>query len=148
MLFYQILPNSYLGDTVNHPTGHGIPLGYTGKVPPVAQEGQYVRWHGLGWEVTDIPPPVVEPAPEPPQFITKVAFRFRLTDAEYVGILSAAKTDVEVQAWVETFNMVTQINLNDARTVSGVQTLVSKNLLTQERATDILTAPVQPNERP
>lgn len=83
-----------------------------------------------------------------PNIITKVAFRFRMTDAEYVGVLTAAKTDIEVAAWVETFNMVTQINLDDQRTKDGVANLVSKDLLTQERATKILTNPVQPNERP
>lgn len=80
--------------------------------------------------------------------ITKVSFRFRMTDAEYVGVISAAKTDVEVEAWLETFNMVSQIDLADQRTEDGVANLVSKNLLTQERATEILTAPVQPGERP
>lgn len=87
------------------------------------------------------PPPL-------PNIITKVAFRFRMTDQEYVGILSAAKTDVEVTGWVETFNMVSQIDLDDQRTKDGVENLVSKNLLTQVRANEILTAPVQPNERP
>ena len=86
--------------------------------------------------------------PQPPPVITKVAFRFRLTDAEYVGILSAAKTDIEVAAWVETFNMVSSIDLDNQRTKNGVANLVSKNLLTQERATEILTAPVQDNEKP
>jgi hypothetical protein len=90
-----------------------------------------------------------EPAPTlPSPIITKVAFRFRLTDAEYVGILSAAKTDVEVASWVETFNMVSSIDLDNQRTKDGVANLVSKNLLTQARADEILTAPVQPNERP
>jgi len=84
----------------------------------------------------------------PPNVITKVSFRFRMTDAEYVGIISSAKTDVEVAAWVETFNMVTQIDLDSQRTKDGVANLVSKNLLTQERATEILTAPVQDSERP
>lgn len=93
----------------------------------------------------EVPQP---PLPPPPAIITKVAFRFRLTDAEYVGILSAAKTDVEVAAWVETFNMVSQIDLDNQRTKDGVASLVSKNLLTQARADEILTAPVQPNERP
>jgi hypothetical protein len=92
------------------------------------------------------------PQPPPvdtrPPVITKVAFRFRLTDQEYVGILSAAKTDVEVAAWVETFNMVSQIDLNNQRTKDGVALLVTKNLLTQARATTILTAPVQESERP
>lgn len=90
-----------------------------------------------------------EPAPpSPPPIITKLAFRYRLTDAEYVGILTAAKTDVEVAAWVETFNMVSQVNLEDSRTASGLDMMVSKNLLTEERKTEILTAPVQDSERP
>lgn len=89
-----------------------------------------------------------EPSPALPNIITKVAFRFRLTDAEYVGILSAAKTDMEVAAWVETFNMVSSIDLDNQHTKYGVANLVSKNLLTQARADEILTAPVQPNERP
>jgi hypothetical protein len=80
--------------------------------------------------------------------ITKLAFRYRLTDAEYVGILTAAKTDVEVMAWVETFNMVTQVNLDDPRTASGLDMMVAKSLLTAEREVEILTAPVQFNERP
>jgi len=92
------------------------------------------------------------PQPPPvdtrPPVITKVAFRFRLTDQEYVGILSAAKTDIEVAAWVETFNMVSQIDLSNQRTKDGVANLVTKNLLTQARATTILTAPVQEGERP
>jgi hypothetical protein len=89
-----------------------------------------------------------EPQPYVQPIITKVAFRFRMTDAEYVGILSAAKTDVEVVAWVETFNMVSTIDLDNQRTKDGVANLVSKNLLTQARADEILTAPVQPGERP
>jgi len=91
------------------------------------------------------PPPA---PPPPPKIISKVAFRFRLTDAEYVGILSAAKTDVEVAAWVETFNMVSNIDLDNQRTKNGVENLVSKNLLTQARADQILTDPVLSSERP
>jgi hypothetical protein len=89
-------------------------------------------------------PPVEKPEP---RVITKVAFRFRLTDAEYVGILSAAKTDIEVAAWVETFNMSTTIDLDNQRTIDGVQNQVGKNLLTHARADEILNAPVQPGER-
>jgi hypothetical protein len=92
--------------------------------------------------------PPSDPLPPPlPNIISKVAFRFRMTDAEYVGVINAAKTDVEVAAWVETFNMVSRINLDDQRTKDGVAKLVSKNLLTQARADEILTAPVQPGER-
>ena len=81
-------------------------------------------------------------------FISKIAFRFRLTDAEYVGILGSAKTDVEVQAWVETFNMASLIDIYDSRTVTGLEMMVTKGLLTEERKTEILTAPVEDTERP
>lgn len=87
-----------------------------------------------------VPPPV-------PNIITKSAFRFRLTDSEYVGILSAAKTDVEVEGWLDTFNMSSNIDLDSQRTKDGMDLLVSKNLLTQDRADEILTAPVQYSER-
>jgi hypothetical protein len=93
-------------------------------------------------------PPVPPPAPVLPNIITKVAFRFRLTDAEYVGVLNAAKTDVEVAAWVETFNMVTQVNLDSQRTIDGVAVLVAKGLLTEVRGQEILTSPVTPSELP
>ena len=102
---------------------------------------------GPGWSYNDgIFSPPLSPPPLP-NIITKVAFRFRLTDSEYVGILSAAKTDVEVASWVETFNMVSSIDLDNQRTKDGVANLVSKNLLTQARADEILTAPVKSDER-
>jgi len=89
----------------------------------------------------------VEQPPLPPT-ITKLAFRFRFTDAEYTSILEAADTDYAVKAWVETFNMVSQVNLSDERTVAGLNVLVSEGLLTQERATEILSAIVLEGERP
>jgi hypothetical protein len=104
---------------------------------------------GRDWTYKDgvFSPPVGTPPAPLPNIVTKVAFRFRFTDAEYAGILAAAKTDTEVQAWYETFNMVATIDLDNQRTKDGVANLVSKNLLTQARATEILTAPVQPGER-
>jgi hypothetical protein len=89
-----------------------------------------------------------EPVPYVEPLITKAAFRFRLTDAEYTSILEAADTDYAVKAWVETFNMVSQVNLSDERTVAGLNVLVSKGLLTQERATEILSTTVLEGERP
>jgi hypothetical protein len=84
----------------------------------------------------------------PPSVITKAAFRFRFTDPEYVGILSAAKTDINVASWVETFNMLSTVDLKNQRTIDGVNNLVSAGLLTADRANQILTAPVQPGEMP
>ncbi len=104
----------------------------------------------IGWtyDGSAFHPPTPPPPPVIPPIITKLAFRYRLTDTEYVNILTAAKTDVEVTAWIETFNMVSQINLDDPRTKSGLDMMVSKGLLTVERETEILTTPVSPGERP
>ena len=83
-----------------------------------------------------------------PPVITKIAMATRFTDSEYVGIISASKTDVEVEAWLAKFNMASQISLQDPRTITGMALLVSKNLITQARADMILSAPPTPNEIP
>jgi hypothetical protein len=103
---------------------------------------------GPGWSYDGenfAPPP---PPPPLPNIITKLAMIDRFTEAEYEDVLTAAKTDVQVQGWLDRFYAANQINLDDSRTVSGIDLLVSKNLLTQERGQEILTNPVQPNERP
>lgn len=89
-----------------------------------------------------------EPSPPPTWVITKVATISRFTPQEYVGIVGATKTDVEVQAWYDLFQAATRVDLKDQRTIAGIESLVPKNLLTQARANEILTTPAQPNEMP
>lgn len=98
---------------------------------------------GYIYDGTNFDPPL---APTP--VITKIAMITRFTDAEFVGILAAAKTDVEVEGWYARFSAASTINLDDQRTQNGLAMLVTKNLLTQARETAILTDPVQPSERP
>jgi hypothetical protein len=122
---------------------------------PLDADGKWICVDGMepmpgpGWKYeNDIFVEPADPIPPPPPapIISKVAFRFRLTDAEYVGILTAAKTDVEIAAWVETFNMVSSVNLDDPRTKAGLDLLVDKNLLTTVRASEILTTPLGSGE--
>ena len=88
------------------------------------------------------------PAVVLPSIITKLALLNRMTDAEFIGIINAAKTDAEVELWKTRFDNATTIDLDDgSRVVAGFPMLVTKGLLTQERATAILAAPIQPNER-
>ena len=89
-----------------------------------------------------------DPVPTPTWVITKVAMISRFTPQEYVGIVGATKTDVEVQAWYDLFQAASKVDLQDQRTIAGIESLVPKNLLTQPRATEILTTPAQPNEIP
>lgn len=82
------------------------------------------------------------------RIITKLALLNRMTDEEFIGIINAAKTDAEVELWKTRFDIATTIDLADgSRVVAGFPMLVTKGLLTQERATAILTDPIQPNER-
>lgn len=106
---------------------------------------------GIGWTYENAvfaAPPVPPPAPPEPSIITKIALLNRMTDAEFIGIINAAKTDAEVELWKTRFDNATTIDLNDgSRVVAGFPMLVTKGLLTQARATEILTAPIQPDER-
>lgn len=106
---------------------------------------------GIGWSYVNgqfSPPPAPPAPPPPPNIITKIAMITRFTDAEFVGVLAATKTDVEVEAWYVRFSAANTINLDAQSTKDGIALLVSKNLLTQTRGEAILTAPVQPEERP
>lgn len=107
---------------------------------------------GPGWSYSEgsFAPPPAPPAPPPlPRIITKVSMLTRrLTTAEFVGILTAAKTDVAIEAWKYVFDAASQIDLDAPNTKDGMALLVAKNLLTQERADEILGAEVQPEERP
>lgn len=80
--------------------------------------------------------------------ISKLAFINRLTTQEFVDIVSASKTDVEVEVWKIKFDVSTQFNLQDSKFKEDLNFLVSKNLLTEMRVHDILMAPVQDSERP
>lgn len=105
---------------------------------------------GIHWtyENAAFTAPVIPPVPPEPSVITKIALLNRMTDAEFIGIINAAKTDAEVELWKTRFDNATTIDLNDgSRVVAGFPMLVTKALLTQARATEILTAPIQPDER-
>lgn len=77
--------------------------------------------------------------------ITKLAFRERFTTAELVGILTAAAgtsaTALELQIMMQNQSLATYIDLTRSDTQAGVEFLVALGLLTQPRATAILTTP-------
>jgi len=90
---------------------------------------------------------VPQEQPVLPNVITRLALLDRMTDAEFSTILAAAKTDTDVEAWKTRFDVAVSIDLDNDRTKSGLAMLVTKSLLTEERAAKILTDTVQPNER-
>lgn len=79
------------------------------------------------------------PAPAANARVSKLDFVKRLTDAEYEGLLTLAKTNVAVEAWLKKFDMAvveadgTSIDLADPRTIAGVQAMFGA-----DRAAEIL----------
>lgn len=87
----------------------------------------------------------VVPAVTPTTIMSRLAFRWRYTLAEQVGIKVAetGAEDASVRATLailrESLQEATEIDLADPRTIAGVQFHASAGLITAERATEILT---------
>ncbi len=78
--------------------------------------------------------------------LTKQQFIDRFTHPEFIDILSAGKTDVDVEAWLFRFNNADNpIETTDPRTIQGVESFVVKQLITQQRAEEILGTTMQWN---
>ena len=90
------------------------------------------------------------PTPTPPDMrVTKLAFRNRFTFDEKVAIEDAAKVDTQVKVLLDDQKSATYIDLGRADTAAGLDLLVAKGLLTQQRRDEILNAPINDeDERP
>jgi hypothetical protein len=76
----------------------------------------------------------------PPQTITWTAYQFllRFTEAELTGIKQDAVTDPVTWRFLTLATAAQEIINNDPTTVSGMDYLVSKNLITAQRKQEIL----------
>jgi len=81
---------------------------------------------------------------KPRRRITRLEFMNRMTDVELAGVYTAAKASVAVEVWLAKFHSTTpeadgtSVDLDDPRTVAGVQALEAAGLLAAGRATEIL----------
>ena len=91
--------------------------------------------------------------------ITKLAFRNRFTQAEKAALEFAALDDpsaatpqrmqsAALRAYLKDVESATFINLSRPELIAGVQALEVMSLLAAGRAMAILTAPIEPAERP
>lgn len=83
----------------------------------------------------ELPP---APPTAPKNAITVLAFRSRFTQAEKQAIYTAAKTSVDVQIWLDDLAVATEVILDDARTMAGVQAMESVGLISAGRSAEIL----------
>ena len=70
--------------------------------------------------------------------LTKLEYMNRFTDAELATIYTVAKTNVQVEVWLEKFKASSEVDVTDPRTVAGVQALEAVGLIQIGRAAEIL----------
>lgn len=93
---------------------------------------------------------VVDQAPAAPTMsrVTRLAFRNRFTPAEKTALYTAAKTNVDIQIYLDDLAAATFIDLQRPDTRASVQALETAGLLAAGRAAAILDTPVHPDEVP
>lgn len=94
------------------------------------------------WDVPEVP---VVPVPVPaPRRLTKLAYMNRFHDDELAAIYTAAKSVVQVEVMLAKLNAATPdadgtaVDLDDPRTIGGVQALEAVGLIAAGRANEIL----------
>jgi hypothetical protein len=111
------------------------------EVDPDGTNGEWVACGdaGPGWlydgSMFTAPP---DPAPTPVRTLTKLQYMNRFTDGELASIYTAAKSNVAVEIWLEKFKLASEVNLDDASTVAGLQAMEAVGLLASGRAAEIL----------
>lgn len=78
--------------------------------------------------------------------LSKLGFRNRFTFQEKVTIEEAAASDAQVRVLLKDQDSATYIDISRQDTIAGVNMLVSKQLLTAERAELILSTAILPTE--
>jgi len=80
-----------------------------------------------------------DPEPEPPmRAVSPAEFRALFTESEKLAITEAGQTDAQVRILMDDVVTAPVIDLDFPRVIDGVQLLVQKGFLTQERAVQIL----------
>lgn len=75
----------------------------------------------------------------PKRVITKLQYMNRFTDNELATIYTIAKTNIALEIWLEKFKLASDIDLDDARTIGGLQALEANGILASGRAMEILS---------
>lgn len=80
-----------------------------------------------------------------PKIVTKLVFMNLFTEAELEVIYAGSKASVALEVYLDKMKVADNVDLNDARTVAGLNKLVAAGILTAERVLAIRTG-VAPQE--
>lgn len=86
-----------------------------------------------------VPEPPEMPAMATPRVLTVLQFRDRLTAEEELAITAAGMTSPAVRVWLDRLAAAQEINLDDPRTVAGLQQIEAAGLLAPGRGAEIRT---------
>jgi hypothetical protein len=107
-----------------------------------------IEWAGMEFATHDhtaVIDPITDVVPRmaTSRRLTKLAYMNRFMDTELDTIYSVAKTDIGVEVWLAKFNAATpeadgtSIDLDDPRTLGGLQALEEAGLIGAGRALEI-----------
>lgn len=82
------------------------------------------------------------------RIITKTAFIARLTNEEFLALLNKTKTDAEVELWYEKFKLLSNVDLDSEFVLNGLQLLLKKEIISEERFLSLKTQEILVSERP
>lgn len=82
------------------------------------------------------------PAPEPVTKMTHLSFRERFTDAEKRMIYTAAKSDVDIEIYLDDLKAAECADVENLKLIAGVEKMQAAGILTPERAAAILGDPI------
>ena len=83
--------------------------------------------------------PKIAISKQPVPKLTRFQFVNRFTLEEMVAIESAADNDPEVRVFLRLLDVAEDIDLQNEKLLSGLNLLVSKGILTQERLEEVLS---------
>lgn len=75
----------------------------------------------------------------PKRVISKLEYMNKFTDEELAAIYTLAKSNIAIEIWLEKFKLAADINLDDPRTIVGVNALEYVGIIGAGRAQEILT---------
>lgn len=109
---------------------------YTEEVLTIDQERKVV----VSTRQAEPDPDYIPPPPELKTVFSVLEFRERFTQAEQVAIKQLSLTDIEVGLVYDSFLSASFIDVMDPRIEQGLALYVQKELITQERKAEIMSA--------
>jgi hypothetical protein len=88
--------------------------------------------------VTDSGAVIEEADDASPRILTVLQFRDRLTEAEELSITLQSLTNASIRVWLDRLAGAQEVNLDDPRTVAGLQLMEAAGLLASGRAAEIV----------